>query len=105
MRKRVDGKLFILTPFDPMFLLVAILLATQQNHSNRSLPYSDIFEDASTSYQFAELDKGKKKEDDEETRGAGQDVVTFGNLPCVRRAAERICDVTGMSSLLCNVPR
>ncbi|KAL7010200.1 hypothetical protein EMMF5_000220 [Cystobasidiomycetes sp. EMM_F5] len=110
-----DGKLLLLTPFDPVFLLVRILLVVGTQHTGdgsnrRSLPYDDIFEAAGEHFQSSSRAEastskagvGSKRvhqgyEEDDEAENAlakmvGEDISRFGRLAFVQRAMESICD-------------
>lgn len=113
-----DGKMLLLTPFDPVFLLVRILLVVSSQKSKsdpgpmdltsgdastpkRSLPYDDIFESAAELMRYPVHTTGDDKggvETDSASSGAADmqlydDMTAFGRLDCVKAAATAICQV------------
>ncbi|KIM91894.1 hypothetical protein PILCRDRAFT_809883 [Piloderma croceum F 1598] len=85
-----DGKLLVMTPVDPAFLLIPILQASQPTDGTLGTfrPADDIFEEAAVL-----LRKGVPKEKDSSMKISGKDMHQFSSLPCVRRALTRLCDV------------
>jgi len=65
-----DGKLLMMTPIDPVFLLIPILQLTSAVNYR---PADDIFEAASPT--------------------CGKDIISFGSLECVQNALRLICDM------------
>jgi len=115
-----DGKMLLLTPFDPVFLLVRILLVVGQKtmgsngkNARRSLPYDDIFESASQSMSFSATASGsvdghatrakRMRMDDEDDKSndadakdsqdalLAEDMQLFSRLPIVKASLEKIC--------------
>ncbi|KAF8517650.1 ribonuclease H2, subunit B [Gautieria morchelliformis] len=76
-----DGKLLLMTPVDPVFLLIPILQAAQplDGSIGNFRPADDIFEEAASKLTQGSAIKG-------------QDVLRLATLDCVRGALNRICD-------------
>ncbi|KAI0032101.1 ribonuclease H2, subunit B [Vararia minispora EC-137] len=74
-----DGKLLIMTPIDPAFLLLRLLLAARPADGTTGMfqPLDDIFEDVAS-----KLDSGIMQED----------IARLTGLDCVAGAMRRICD-------------
>ncbi|GLB37612.1 putative ydr279p protein family (RNase H2 complex component) [Lyophyllum shimeji] len=89
-----DGKLLIMTPIDPAFLLIPILQAVHpcDGSAGTYRPADDIFEDAA-----AKLHATSGKPDDGPWI-LTKDIIRFGSLPCVKAALAHICDVKDITS-------
>ncbi|CAD6571227.1 MAG: hypothetical protein CYPHOPRED_004353 [Cyphobasidiales sp. Tagirdzhanova-0007] len=117
-----DGKLLLLTPFDPVFLLARILLVVGHNKcdangssTRRSLPYEDIFESAAelmctsaapntppTRTKRLRLNDDGDSADSVTTEAQDallrEDLVRLGSLPHTRKGMDRICEVQKITS-------
>ncbi|KAF5380605.1 hypothetical protein D9615_004589 [Tricholomella constricta] len=82
-----DGKLLIITPIDPTFLLIPILQAVHSNDGTAGnyRPADDIFEDASLKLQ--------KPDESDNASVLGNDIIRFGSIGCVKDALRHICDI------------
>ncbi|KZP17996.1 hypothetical protein FIBSPDRAFT_1046540 [Athelia psychrophila] len=85
-----DGKMLVMTPIDPVFLLIPILKAAhpQDGSLGSFRPADDMFEEAAT-----QLSKVNPDEKDPSARLPSKDILHLFTLPCVRKALKRACDV------------
>ncbi|KAF9469910.1 ribonuclease H2, subunit B [Collybia nuda] len=85
-----DGKLLIITPIDPVFLLIPILRAARQDDRtpDNFLPPDDIFEAASI-----QLQSSSQTHQDQSLHVLAEDILRFVSLTCVKTALKCICDV------------
>ena len=98
-RASADGTLTVLTPFDPLFLLIA-LLAQLPPHF---LPIDELFEAAAMrpwelARAGAKACADEAMEQDGEAEGGTdceEDIVQLGRLGCVRGRLVQVCDATG----------
>ncbi|KXN91053.1 Ribonuclease H2 subunit B [Leucoagaricus sp. SymC.cos] len=83
-----DGKLMLMTPVDPVFLLIPILLCIQPSDGStaRFQPLDDLLEEAALALQ--EQHRTRK-----EGQVLSEDVLRFTRLKCTRDAFKHICDV------------
>ncbi|RDB25321.1 hypothetical protein Hypma_007709 [Hypsizygus marmoreus] len=87
-----DGKFLLMTPIDPVFLLIPILGAAHPNDGSPGTyrPADDILEEAAHRLQTDQID------------GASsifpEDITRFGSLACVKDAMGRICDIKEVTS-------
>ncbi|KAH9931096.1 ribonuclease H2, subunit B [Epithele typhae] len=84
-----DGKLLIMTPIDPIFLLIPLIHATQSvDGPGLFRPFDEVFEDALSKM------KSSAKGDEEEGRRITltDDMSILASLSCVHAAMGRICD-------------
>lgn len=86
-----DGRLLVMTPIDPIFLLIPILGATvsQEGGQANYRPADDIFEEAAMKLAEASHSSGSQ---DPSFTVAPDDIMTFGALDCTVQAMRRICD-------------
>lgn len=109
-----DGRLTVCTPYDPAFLLIALLAAVQStvrprrglraqavvpspdSQTTRFLPYEDIFETAAEAWLF---DVDASESAFEPSAAAGDDAVRLGELGGARALVERLCDVEAVCDL------
>ncbi|KDQ21843.1 hypothetical protein BOTBODRAFT_99689 [Botryobasidium botryosum FD-172 SS1] len=87
-----DGKLLAMTPIDPVFLLIPILLALESADGEsgaRFRPIDDLFEDAVTKMVSIE-----GAEDGNARTGPlnADDIMRLGRLKCTPAALQRLCD-------------
>jgi len=85
-----DGKLLVLTPVDPVFLLIPVLQAAHPVDGTLGLfrPADDILEEAATL-----LAKADTKNKDPSMRITEKDLHHLFSVQCVRSALKRLCDV------------
>ena len=84
---RADGSLFLFTPFDPLFLLLALLSGLP----HRFETYSDLWEAvAHRSFLSTDASSGETGEGE-----GAEDIKRLGALACVRKRVEAVCDVQG----------
>lgn len=90
---RTDGSLSILTLFDPVFLIIALLSALPPHF----LPLDELWDSASQLSFTSPLEKKGKKDDEgeDEDKSFGDDIVRFGKLGCVRQRLEKVCETKG----------
>ena len=108
-----DGKLLVITPVDPAFLLIPILQTTQTVNpislhrlflSHGSIqqdgtlgtfrPADDIFEEASRRFQPSEQSSRT------DSFVLSNDILRFASMKVVKDSLKRICDVKGNVSFL-----
>ncbi|KAG7446298.1 uncharacterized protein BT62DRAFT_931747 [Guyanagaster necrorhizus] len=84
-----DGKLLILTPIDPAFLLIPILKSTMPTDgtSGSFRPADDIFEDAISKLSGESNDVVPVV-----------DITSFVEMDCARRALRRVCEMKEVAS-------
>ncbi|KAF8558009.1 hypothetical protein OG21DRAFT_1475189 [Imleria badia] len=85
-----DGKLLVMTPVDPLFLLIPILRAIKQPSGGigNFRPADDIFEDAARNVAEASM------ADQDASASVGvEDVMRFAALECTKGAMKRLCDI------------
>ncbi|PBK74567.1 hypothetical protein ARMSODRAFT_1001380 [Armillaria solidipes] len=84
-----DGKLLILTPIDPAFLLIPILKSTipSDGTSGNFRPADDIFEDAISKLSRESTDLV-----------SAVDITSFVEMDCTRRALRRVCEMKEVAS-------
>ncbi|KAF9222586.1 hypothetical protein BS17DRAFT_796445 [Gyrodon lividus] len=90
-----DGRLLVMTPVDPLFLLISILRASNHfpKHEGENVnfrPAEDMFEDAAR--HIAESSRIDALQDMSVMVGV-EDVLKFAALECTKKAMRRICDV------------
>ncbi|KAG2146022.1 ribonuclease H2, subunit B [Suillus bovinus] len=87
-----DGKLIVMTPMDPMFLLMYLLRAPQARDGSKGnfRPLEDIIEEASATIADAS-DKDAQK--DPSLHVSADDIVSFLSLDFVQSSIKRVCDV------------
>jgi len=85
-----DGKLLIMTPVHPVFLLIPVLRAAHpvDGALGSFRPADDIFEEAA-----AQLTKAVPKDKDPPTIISEKDVLCLLSLECIKNALKRMCDV------------
>ena len=93
----VDGNLTILSPFDPVFLVLSYL-STLPNHF---VAYHDLWEIVSQQRfllapQTSAGRGGKRKAEDDDDEAAANsfsdDIVKLSQLECVRERMEQVCE-------------
>ncbi|KAH7913669.1 ribonuclease H2, subunit B [Hygrophoropsis aurantiaca] len=87
-----DGKLLIMTPVDPVFLLIPILQSLQPKDGSavKFRPADDIFTDAAELLATGSKATATK---DPSSLIPKNDIATFASLDCVKRAMKRVCEV------------
>ncbi|EIW83182.1 hypothetical protein CONPUDRAFT_136310 [Coniophora puteana RWD-64-598 SS2] len=80
-----DGKLLVMTPIDPAFLLIPILQASIPDNDAQVnfMPLDDILESSATRLASSSVSNESISR---------RDVISLGALPCVKRAVKRICE-------------
>lgn len=83
-----DGRLVLMTPVDPVFLLLPILICTQSTNgsSGQFRPVDDILEEAAIVIQ-------EQYQTRQEGYVLSEDVLLFTQMKCTRNALKNICDV------------
>ncbi|KAH9992609.1 ribonuclease H2, subunit B [Russula vinacea] len=86
-----DGKLLVMTPIDPAFLLIPILLAIKPNDGSAGLfqPLDDIFDEAMPKIVRA-VNGGTS--DDKFPPISQEDMLFLTRCDCIVNALKRICD-------------
>ncbi|KAF9244973.1 ribonuclease H2, subunit B [Melanogaster broomeanus] len=89
-----DGKLLVMTPVDPIFLLDTNASSNQAGSSGivNFRPAEDMFEDAARHIAEASTVTASQ---DASTLIRVEDVMKFAALECTKSAMKRICDVKG----------
>jgi len=87
-----DGKLLVMTPVDPFFLLIPIFRAIKQPDGSVGSfrPAEDIFEDAARHIAEASVTGATQ---DASMRVGVEDILKFAALECTKKAMKRLCDV------------
>ena len=80
-----DGELLVMTPIDPSFLLIPLLLAVRPTDNSAGMfrPLDEVFDGVPEKLESV----------------TPEDVATLINLDCVAGAMRRICDVQGKSMI------
>ncbi|OAX36448.1 hypothetical protein K503DRAFT_772507 [Rhizopogon vinicolor AM-OR11-026] len=91
-----DGKLLVMTPMDPMFLLMYILRVTQPRDGSKGSfrPMSDIIEEVSTVISDA---SEKDAQSDPSLKVSADDIISFLSLDFVQSSIKRVCDVKAVT--------
>lgn len=81
-RCNLDGKLLLMTPIDPAFILIPLLLAVRPTDNGAGMfrPLDEVFDGVSEKLENV----------------TPEDVESLIKLDCVGGAMRRICDVQGM---------
>ncbi|KAI5480417.1 ribonuclease H2, subunit B [Pseudohyphozyma bogoriensis] len=95
-----DGSLTVLTPFDPLFLVISLLSHLPAARQTNYLSLPDLF-DALSTLKYAppissDGGKGKGKEENEEEEEEGEmaeDIVKLGALECVKQRLDKCCEI------------
>ncbi|KAF8315966.1 ribonuclease H2, subunit B [Amanita rubescens] len=91
-----DGRLLLMSPIDPTFLLFPILQATnppEDGYEHHFRPADDIFEDASL-----KIEERCGRHDDTSYDVNAQDILQLASLPCIKDALRRVCDMKEITS-------
>ncbi|KAH7888527.1 ribonuclease H2, subunit B [Phlebopus sp. FC_14] len=92
-----DGKLLVMTPVDPLFLLIPILrtIKPRDGETINFRPADDIFEEAAM--KIAEMSRASSSQD-ASTLIELDDITRFASLDCTMDAMKRICEVKEITS-------
>ncbi|KAJ6596657.1 ribonuclease H2, subunit B [Mycena sp. CBHHK59/15] len=87
-----DGKLLVMTPIDPAFLLIPILQSVYPENGALGMfrPADEIFDDAATNLEESSTSAAGK---DVSLIVSKEDVLRFTSLECCQSALNRICDM------------
>ncbi|KAJ7602260.1 ribonuclease H2, subunit B [Roridomyces roridus] len=87
-----DGKLLVMTPVDPAFLLIPILQSVYPENGDQGMfrPEDEIFEDAAANLEETSTASAAQ---DPSLLVSKDDVMRFTSLRCCQPALKRICDV------------
>ncbi|KAJ7497514.1 ribonuclease H2, subunit B [Mycena latifolia] len=87
-----DGKMLVMTPIDPAFLLIPILQAVYPGNGDQGMfrPADEIFEDAAVNLEQSSTSTAGK---DISLIVSKDDVLQFTSLECCKSALNRVCDV------------
>ncbi|KAJ7045731.1 ribonuclease H2, subunit B [Mycena alexandri] len=87
-----DGKLLVMTPIDPAFLLIPILQSVYPENTANSVfrPADEIFDDAAANLEESSTAAGDK---DASVIVSKEDVLRFTSMECCKNALKRVCDV------------
>lgn len=87
-----DGKLMMMTPMDPMFLLMYLLRAPQARDGSKGnfRPIQDIIEEVAVTIADS---SNKDAQKDPSLNTSADDVVSFLSLDFVQSSMKRVCDV------------
>ncbi|KAF8628908.1 hypothetical protein AX15_003689 [Amanita polypyramis BW_CC] len=91
-----DGRLLLMTPVDPVFLLLPLLQAADppgNGFERHFRPADDIFEDAART-----IEEQGRKYDDISYSISARDILQFTSFQCTRDSLQRICDVKEVTS-------
>lgn len=91
-----DGKLIVMTPMDPMFLLVYLLRVPQARDGSKGnfRPVQDIMEEVSTTIADASEKIAQK---DPSLNVSADDIISFLSLDFVQSSIKRVCDVKAIT--------
>lgn len=91
-----DGKLIVMTPMDPMFLLVYLLRVPQARDGSKGnfRPMQDIIEEVSTTIADASEKIAQK---DPSLNVSADDIISFLSLDFVQSSIKRVCDVKAIT--------
>ncbi|KAL4267731.1 Ribonuclease H2 subunit B [Pleurotus pulmonarius] len=90
-----DGRLILMTPIDPTFLLLWVLRAAKPEAAGLLRPADDIFEEA-----IANLTQSTSEESRAAPAVSTEDLTRFVELDCTKRAMSRVCEVKEISDEL-----
>ncbi|KAG1862529.1 ribonuclease H2, subunit B [Suillus subalutaceus] len=87
-----DGKLVVMTPMDPMFLLMYLLRAPQTRDGSKGnfRPMQDIIEEVAATIADASKKDAQK---DPSLNVSADDIISFLSLDFVQSSIKRVCDV------------
>ncbi|KAF7376320.1 hypothetical protein MSAN_00047500 [Mycena sanguinolenta] len=87
-----DGKLLVMTPIDPAFLLIPILQAVypENGELGKFRPADEIFEDAVANLEESSTSAADK---DASLIISKEDVLQFTSMECCTTALKKVCDV------------
>ncbi|KAJ7747352.1 ribonuclease H2, subunit B [Mycena metata] len=87
-----DGKLLVMTPIDPAFLLIPILQSVYPENTTNAVfrPADEIFDDAAANLEESSTAAGDK---DASLIVSKEDVLRFTSMECCKDALKRVCDV------------
>ncbi|KAJ7859693.1 ribonuclease H2, subunit B [Mycena leptocephala] len=87
-----DGKLLVMTPIDPAFLLIPILQSVYPENGDQGMfrPADEIFEDAAANLEQSSTSAADK---DVSLLVSKEDVFQFVSMECCINALKRVCDV------------
>ncbi|KAJ7902042.1 Ydr279p protein family-domain-containing protein [Mycena olivaceomarginata] len=94
-----DGKLLVMTPIDPAFLLIPILQSVypENGELGNFRPADEIFDDAAANLQESSTSAADK---DVSLIISKDDVLQFTSMECCTSALRRVCDVKGARFVL-----
>lgn len=87
-----DGKLVVMTPMDPMFLLMYLLRVPQARDGSKGnfRPMQDIIEEVSATIADASEKDAQK---DPSLNVSADDIISFMSLDFIQSSMKRVCDV------------
>ncbi|KAG2150542.1 ribonuclease H2, subunit B [Suillus clintonianus] len=87
-----DGKLMVMTPMDPMFLLMYLLRVPQARDGSKGnfRPLQDIIEEVSATIADASEKEAQK---DPSLKISADDIISFLSLDFVQSSIKRVCDI------------
>lgn len=92
-----DGKLSLITPIDPLFLIISLIASLSRSSPSRFQSIADLFEAISLLPFVAPpttIGGAQPEDEEEETDYAiGEDAARLGALSCVRKRLVAVCDV------------
>ncbi|KAK2464258.1 hypothetical protein APHAL10511_003715 [Amanita phalloides] len=86
-----DGRLLLMTPVDPIFLLLPILQVTNPSDDGYEIPFrpaDDIFEDAAR-----KIEERCRQHDDPSYVIDARDILQFASFQCTKDSLQQVCDV------------
>ncbi|KAJ7200492.1 ribonuclease H2, subunit B [Mycena rebaudengoi] len=92
-----DGKLLVMTPIDPAFLLIPVLQSVYPENGETGMfrPADEIFEDAAANLEESSTSAAGK---DISLIVSKDDVLHFTSMGCCQDALKRVCDVKEITS-------
>ncbi|EGO25228.1 hypothetical protein SERLADRAFT_436986 [Serpula lacrymans var. lacrymans S7.9] len=90
-KRGVDGKLLLMTPVDPAFLIIQILLASQPNDGSPGnfRPIDDIFEEAAVKLAKTPIESTPAVQD-ASAIPSQRDIMQLASLDCIKAAMSQI---------------
>ncbi|SCV71368.1 BQ2448_2956 [Microbotryum intermedium] len=83
-----DGSLLLLTPFDPLFLIISYLSLLPPNF----IPYQDLWETVLLSLSTVDLLQSEMTDDEKLTSTSAEDVDVLSRLGCVEERLKTVCE-------------
>ncbi|KAK4053825.1 hypothetical protein OIV83_001481 [Microbotryomycetes sp. JL201] len=90
-----DGTLGLLTPFDPLWLVISILSTVP----NRFMQQTELWEWAAQRVSIADS-SSSSLDAEKELKMTAEDILSFGQLQCVQDRLDEVCDTQAHDGLI-----